>query len=268
MNSPQFSIITISYNSEKTIERTIKSVLAQTYRDYEYIIVDGASKDSTVEIIKKYEPLFGGRMKWKSEPDSGIYNAMNKGIERSSGEIIGIVNSDDWLEADALQILVDEISKDDSTRNKILTGEVLFHYDDGNTQLYPTSYERYEYYAKKYRMGLNHPATFVPRHIYEEQGIFDEKFKLYADADFVIRCYEAGVGVHFIHKVLSNMSDGGASNSNSPLELKDTFYKYRKHAKSKREYYLLCFKARIFIYLRNLTPDRYVRWYRRRHNKK
>ena len=102
-NQPQFSIITICYNSSATIERTIKSVLAQTFTDYEYIIVDGGSKDSTLDIVKKYEPLFDGRMKWKSEPDKGIYDAMNKGISRSSGTIIGIVNSDDWLEADALE---------------------------------------------------------------------------------------------------------------------------------------------------------------------
>lgn len=268
MNSPQFSIITISYNSEKTIERTIKSILAQTHKDYEYIIVDGASKDSTVEIIKKYEPLFEGRMTWKSEPDKGIYNAMNKGIMRSSGEIIGIVNSDDWLESNTLQILADEISLNQSLRNQILTGEVLFHYDDGNTQLFPTSYERYEYYAKRYRMGLNHPATFVPRQIYEKYGTFDERFKLYADSDFIIRCYKANVGVHFIHKVLSNMSDGGASNSSSRFELQDTFLKYKKHSKSKKEYYYLCAKARFFLFLKSMLPNRYIRWHRKRHNKK
>ena len=265
---PQFSIITICFNSSATIERTIKSVLAQTFTDYEYIIVDGGSKDSTLDIVKKYEPLFEGRMKWKSEPDKGIYDAMNKGIERSSGTIIGIVNSDDWLETNTLQILADEISLNQNLRNVILTGEVLFHYDDGNTQLYPTSYERYEYYAKRYRMGLNHPATFVPRQIYEKYGTFDERFKLYADSDFVIRCYKANVGVHFIHKVLSNMSDGGASNSSSRYKISDTFLKYKKHAKSKKEYYYLCTKALFSIFVKSMMPNWYIRWYRRRLNKK
>ena len=263
-----FSIITIAYNSAQTIERTLKSVLAQTYTDYEYIIVDGASKDDTLKIVKQYEPLFEGRMKWISEPDKGIYDAMNKGILMSSGEIIGIVNSDDWLEPNTLQILVDEISKDSDNREKILTGEMLFHYEDGRTQHYPTSFERYEYFAKRYRMGLNHPATFVPRVIYDRIGIFDDRFKLYADADFIIRCYEAGVGVHFINKVLSNMSDGGASNVRTKKELTDSLLKYKKHCKSRIEYAKYATKARVIWFLRGFVPEWYVRWYRQRLNKK
>lgn len=102
----KFSIITISYNSESSIERTIKSVLSQSYKNYEYIVVDGGSIDKTIDIIKQYEPLFEGRMKWVSEPDKGIYNAMNKGVSRSDGDIIGIVNSDDWLEEESLQKII------------------------------------------------------------------------------------------------------------------------------------------------------------------
>ena len=89
-NNPRFSIVTVSYNSAKTIERTIKSVLNQTYKNFEYIIVDGASTDVTIDIVKNFEPLFEGRMKWQSEPDKGIYNAMNKGIQRATGTIVGI----------------------------------------------------------------------------------------------------------------------------------------------------------------------------------
>lgn len=267
-SKPLFSIVTICYNSSATIERTIKSILGQTFTDYEYIIVDGASKDTSLDIVRKYEPLFEGRMKWKSEPDTGIYNAMNKGIMRSSGEIIGIVNSDDWLEADALQILVEEMSHNEENRRKILTGEVLFHYDDGSTQLYPTSYERYEYFAKRYRMGLNHPATFVPRSIYDKMGIFDEEFKLYADADFILRCYKAGVGVHFINKVLSNMADGGASNVRSRKELEDSLLKYKKHCTTKIEYFKYATRSKIMWFLRGFIPKWYVKWYRQRHNKK
>lgn len=267
MNNHIFTIITICYNSEKTIERTIKSILDQTYQDYEYIIVDGASKDGTLDIIKKYEPLFEGRMKWKSEPDKGIYNAMNKGIQRSSGEIIGIVNSDDWLEPKTLQIIADEISIDESLRQSILTGEILFHNEDGTTLLYPTSKEIYEHYSKQYRMGLNHPATFVPKCVYDETGLFDENFKLYADSDFILRCYENKIPVHFIHKVLSNMADGGASNTHSTKELKDSILKYKKHVSDRKLLLYYSFKTFVFWFVIGITPHWLLKYYRRFKNK-
>lgn len=100
------SIITACYNSEKTIERTLKSVLAQTYSNYEYIIIDGMSTDDTLKIIDAYRNAFGSKLKVVSERDSGIYNAMNKGIKMASGELVGIINSDDWYEPDALQTIV------------------------------------------------------------------------------------------------------------------------------------------------------------------
>ena len=101
-NNVLISIATPCFNSEKTIERTIKSVLDQKFKDYEYIIVDGGSTDKTLDIVKKYEPLFEGRMRWISEPDKGIYDAFNKGVERSRGVYCWNVNSDDWIESDAL----------------------------------------------------------------------------------------------------------------------------------------------------------------------
>ena len=135
----KFSIITICFNSEKTIERTIKSVLAQTCRDYEYIIVDGASKDSTLDIVKRYEPMFEGRMKWKSEPDKGIYNAMNKGIKRASGDIIGIVNSDDWLEPDALENVQKSVTANGNDLNSLYCGGINYHLANGEIKKWPVN---------------------------------------------------------------------------------------------------------------------------------
>lgn len=263
----KFSIITISYNSEKTINRTIQSVLAQTCTDYEYIIVDGASKDGTLDVVKKYEPLFEGRMRCTSEPDSGIYNAMNKGVKLAKGEIIGIVNSDDWLESDALETLVEVLKNNPDNINKILTGEMLFHYVDGTTQHFPTSYKRFEHYSKRYRMGINHPATFVPKSIYEKIGLFDEEYKLYADADFFVRCYEAGVGIYFVNKVLSNMCDGGASNRVSPRMLEDSLLIIRKHAKSSFELWYMTVKIFFKYFIRMIVPYSFMKRYRCLKNK-
>ena len=92
-----FSIVTPSFNSAKTIKKTIESVLNQSYKDYEYIIIDGGSKDDTVKIIESYIPLFAGKLRYVSEKDNGISDAFNKGIKNSSGEIIGIINSDDIM---------------------------------------------------------------------------------------------------------------------------------------------------------------------------
>lgn len=215
MNKPIFSIITICYNSSKTIERTIKSVLAQTFPDYEYIIVDGGSKDSTLDIVKKYEPLFEGRMKWKSEPDKGIYDAMNKGIERSSGIIIAIVNSDDWLELDALENVYNAFVSNDERTDCLYCGGMYFHSKDGNTIGLRTSARALKKYARIGQIaGVRHPATFVPKDIYAKYGTFDARMKISADEDFLFRIYRniQEKGFVLIDKYLTNMADGGVSN--------------------------------------------------------
>lgn len=214
MDSLKISLITITFNSEKTIERTLKSVLAQTYKNYEYIIVDGASKDSTMDIVRKYEPLFEGRMKWKSEPDTGIYNAMNKGIMRSTGEIIGIVNSDDWLEPLALETVVKIADGLDSSAGSLFCGSVRFHYNDGSSQLFETNEDRFYKGVTKhsFNYGAYHPAILVSADVYKEVGLFDELFKIEADIDFIYRCYIAGKKFHFTNDVLTNQLDGGISN--------------------------------------------------------
>ena len=117
-------------------------------------------------------------------------------------------------------------------------------------------------------MGLNHPATFVPRFVYDTVGLFDVNFKLKADADFILRCYENRIPVHFIPKVLSNMSDGGASNNRSKKELTDTVLKYKKHIKSKPLYYIYCIKSFVNWYVKGLIPMCLVRYYRNVHNRK
>lgn len=210
----KFSIITISFNSENTIERTIKSVLTQTYKDYEYIIVDGASKDSTIDIVTRYEPLFEGRMKWQSEPDKGIYDAMNKGINVTIGEIIGIVNSDDWLEPDALDKVNNAFMSNGQSLDCIYSGGMLFHSANGTIQRLMPNYSSLKRYALVGDIaGIRHPATFVPKKVYNEYGKFDTRMKISADADFLLRFYFKGGEYLLIDEIVTNMSDGGASNT-------------------------------------------------------
>ena len=120
----KISIITVTYNSEKTINDTIQSVLTQSYSNIEYIIIDGKSNDSTLEIIKEYLPLFNGRLKYISEKDSGIYDAMNKGIKLASGDIIGIINSDDFYKSNNVIATVANAFNDNSI--DVVFGNIQF----------------------------------------------------------------------------------------------------------------------------------------------
>ena len=220
-----FSIITISFNSEKTIERTILSVLGQTNKDYEYILVDGASTDGTLDIIRKYEPLFEGRMKWISEPDHGIYDAMNKGVRAATGDIIGIVNSDDWLEVDAIDSVAKAFEDNGKDRDAIYCGDIIFHYGNGEKKRKNANIPLFKKQASLYIMnGIRHPATFVPRDVYEKVGLFNDQMKLSADQDFILRCYFQGVKFYHVSRVLSNMAAGGLSTDNSKKSLEASIH--------------------------------------------
>lgn len=148
------TIITVCYNSSKTIERTLKSVLNQTYSDYEYIIIDGFFTDDTLSIIEDYKPLFGSKLRVISEPDNGIYDAMNKGIRLASGDLIGIVNSDDYLELDALQNIVDAY---DGYQYEIIYGMIRTIRDDKEVQVYIKKHENID------EDMIAHPACFITK---------------------------------------------------------------------------------------------------------
>lgn len=251
MTNPLFSIITICYNSEKTLERTIRSVLNQSYKDIEYIIVDGASTDGTLGILKKYEPLFEGRMKWKSEPDKGIYNAMNKGILRATGEIIGIVNSDDWLEPDAIENIVKIAEATKDYQNCIFCGSLKFHYKNGDVQLMKSDENKFQEGMKRNSLnyGAYHPSMVVGNQVYAIVGLFDENFNVIADTDFINRCYKSGIKFVFTEHVVNNMSDGGASNKmNLKKRIPDMIYSCKKN-----EYNLLKTYWKTSLYILKLA---------------
>lgn len=205
-----FSIITVSYNSEKTIERTIKSVLNQSHKNFEYIIIDGGSTDKTNDIINQYKNKFKGGIKHISEPDKGIYDAMNKGIALAKGDIIGLLNSDDYYYDNTLSI-VHEASLD-TDKKTVITGELIFKSKDGD-QLLKTSEERFIKQIKQYKNGVRHPATFVPKVIYDNIGLFNLDYKIASDAEFIFRIYKSKYTFKFVNQPLLVMCDGGISNS-------------------------------------------------------
>lgn len=205
-----FSIITVAYNSEETIERTIKSVLNQSHDNFEYIIVDGGSKDKTNDIIKQYKDEFKGGLTHISEPDKGIYDAMNKGIALAKGKVIGLLNSDDYYFENTLAKVYDVFTSSD--RKSVITGELIFKSETGE-QLLKTSKERFLKKTKHYKNGVRHPATFVPKVIYDDLGLFNIDYKIAADAELMYRIYKAKYEFIFLNEPLLVMCDGGASNS-------------------------------------------------------
>lgn len=184
----KISIITISYNSKNTIEKTILSILGQSYRPLEYVFVDGGSKDGTINLIKKYIPELekaGIEVNYKSEPDKGISDAFNKGIQRSSGDIIGIINSDDQLMDEALMKIADAFTP----TVDIVCGDCLWIDAERNLQYIRKS--KMQLKKLKYEMVLMHPTCFVRRTAYEKWGYFDINLRYIMDKDLMARFYSS-----------------------------------------------------------------------------
>ncbi len=203
------SIVTVCYNSEKTVRDAIESVLNQTYPEIEYIIVDGASKDNTVEIAKEYEPLFrekGYEYRIISEKDNGIYDAMNKGIRAASGTLVGMVNSDDWYEPIAVETAVNAYKE---TGFDMFYADVNVIREDGSSFVKHSRPDRFPS-----TRHWNHPTTFITKAAYEEQGLYRCK-TVYDDLDMLLRMRRAGKKIEIRNIVLSNFRTGGASNQKS-----------------------------------------------------
>ncbi|ASU35127.1 glycosyltransferase family 2 protein [Mucilaginibacter xinganensis] len=201
------SIITVCYNSEATIERTIKSVLLQDYTPIEYIIIDGNSKDGTLEIIKKYRKNI---TKVISEPDKGIYDAMNKGIELASGEIIGILNSDDIYTSDTIiSEIVGQFVKRDI---QLLYGNITFFKNNPNKAI--RTWVTKPYYEGFFEHGevAPHPSLFVKKEVYNKIGTYQSDFKITSDYEFMLRALRINnyKSYHF-NKFIVNMQMGGES---------------------------------------------------------
>lgn len=207
----KISMITISYNSIRTIEKTFMSILNQTYRPLEYVIIDGKSTDGTVNLIEKYIPILkskGIEVAFSSESDCGISDAFNKGIIKSTGDLIGIINSDDSLIDD---ILCDVLSNFDDSID-VLYGDC--QWIDSANQLSYTRKSRTNLHMLKYEMIIMHPSCFIKKAAYDKYGMYDINLKYVMDKDLLARFYSLGAKFKYVPVIFSRMSSGGISDAN------------------------------------------------------
>lgn len=207
----KISIITATYNSGRTVRDTIESVLRQTYTDFEYIIKDGGSKDDTLEIVKEYAPQFGARLKMVSAPDQGIYDAMNFGLHMATGEVIGILNSDDFYTSDdALQTIAHAFAHYDIDATY---GDIHFVNNDDLTKCvrYYSS-AVFRRWMMRFGMMPAHPSFYCKRSVYEQLGAFDTSYRIAADFENLLRLiYVGNIKTKYISKDFVTMRTGGAS---------------------------------------------------------
>lgn len=203
------SIITVAYNSAETIADCIQSVVDQTYSDIEYIVVDGSSTDDTQEIVRS----FGDRVSaFVSEPDNGIYDAMNKGLQRCTGDVVGILNSDDFYTDN--EVISDVVNLLKQSRADSCYSDLVY-VDRENTDKIVRSWVSGEYEMRNFLKGWMppHPTFFLKRNCYEEYGLFNLSFKTSADYELMLRMlYKHKLSAAYLNRVTIKMRVGGQSN--------------------------------------------------------
>lgn len=239
------SIITVSLNSEKTIKQTIESVLNQTYGEYEYIIVDGKSSDGTLEIVESYRDKFkakGVKYTVYSEKDGGIYEAMNFGITHASGEIIGLINSDDWYDKDAISLAAETYKNE----------KFDWYYTDLNV-IRPNG----KITVKKARLrkfkttrDWNHPTSFISKRLYTD--MLYRTNDMYGDYDLFLRACKRGYKIVTKNVVTANYRFGGTSSKHSLKRVKQCIgYRYRNYRRNgySRFYIVECVLTELAKYM-------------------
>ncbi|MGQ1786645.1 MULTISPECIES: glycosyltransferase family 2 protein [unclassified Saccharicrinis] len=222
------SIITATYNAGKTLESAITSVINQTYPHIEYIVVDGGSKDETIGLVDKYRPFIH---RYVSEPDNGIYDALNKGISMATGDIIGFLHADDLLDDDSTIETMLNVLKNKNT--DAIYGDL--EYVQVND---PTKVVRY-WKSKPFKPSLlkagwmpPHPTLFLKKQVYDEIGLFNLNYKIAADYDFILRLFSnPNYSATYVPMVITRMRVGGASNKN----IKNILLKTREDIRALKE---------------------------------
>lgn len=240
---PLVSIVTIVYNGEKFIEKCIQSVLGQSYSDIEYIIIDGGSTDHTVDIIQRYA---GSVAAWISERDEGISDAFNKGLKLANGEIVGIINADDWYEPYTIEKVVQEIKNFD-----IAYGDLRLWKSDKVDFVLQGNHAYLEN-----EMTVNHPTVFVKRECYEKYGQFNTQLKCAMDYDLMLRFKINHCRFGYVPAVLANMRWEGLSDAQWLLGCKETLFIKNKYMPSQK------IRNRLYFYkhvLANAIPRMLVK---------
>ncbi|RAI91655.1 glycosyltransferase family 2 protein [Algoriphagus yeomjeoni] len=202
------SLITVTYNSDATLQDTINSVWLQDYPDIEYIVVDANSKDETISIIKNNNHCIS---KWISEPDRGLYDAMNKGLKMASGDIVGIINSDDFYHRpDAISMIVEAFQ---SSKMDCVYADVEF-VDPSNLHKTVRYYSSKRFALSKFKNGIMpaHPTFFTYRKNFEKYGLYKTDYKIAADFELLVRfLFKHKLSYYYLPIDLMKMRTGGLS---------------------------------------------------------
>lgn len=240
----KISIVTITYNSENTLEETIKSMVAQNYDNLEYIIVDGGSTDSTLDIIKKYE---GVVTKFVSEKDEGISDAFNKGIKMATGDIVGIINSDDMLFDGAL----DKLNECYDADTDVYYGNALIIKENGEKSHILNSCA--DLSGMPYGFCIVHPATFVAKRAYDKYGLFDKNLRCCMDYDLLLRFYKEGASFKYIDETLSVYRMGGTNQKLRKITIDESCYVSIRYGGSKIYANFIKYKKKLLDVIRPLA---------------
>lgn len=210
----KISLITVTYNSAETLCDTLQSVLNQTFKDIDYIIVDGASKDSTMDIVKVFEPKFEGRLRWLSEPDRGIYDAMNKGVMMAQGEIVGILNSDDFFASNDILEKVNAAFKENPDVDGVYADVRYVGWNDTGKTVRMFSGKDFKREKLCWGKMPPHPSFYVKRECYDKFGLYSLDYPICADYDmFVKMIWMGNINTLYINDVFVNMRNGGTSSN-------------------------------------------------------
>ncbi|MDN5554910.1 glycosyltransferase family 2 protein [Prevotella sp.] len=233
----RITLITSCYNREATIGRTIESVLCQDYPDIEYIIVDGASKDGTMNVVNQYNDKI---TKIISEPDHGMYEAINKGISIATGDIIGLVHSDDELYNE--HIISDIVRRFEITDADFLYANGIYYNTSGNP-VRKWKGGNYRGWKAKLAWLPLHTTTFIKKDIYEKYGYYDESFKIAADTDLMIRLlHDNELKVTYLDEYVVKMLMGGLSTGSGTRKkmLKEDLRIFREHNMKPTLFFKIC----------------------------